>query len=63
MIAATPVHEELTVDTGHAPFAASPLELAGAIEKALQWQAASQEPPIGYFPPALWTLRPGQVHI
>jgi pimeloyl-ACP methyl ester carboxylesterase len=36
MIAATPVRKELTVDTGHAPFAASPLELAKAIEKAVQ---------------------------
>jgi pimeloyl-ACP methyl ester carboxylesterase len=36
MIAVTPVREELTVDTGHAPFAAAPLELAEAIEKASQ---------------------------
>jgi hypothetical protein len=34
MIAATPVREELTLDTGHAAFAAAPVELAKAIEKA-----------------------------
>ncbi len=36
MVGATPVRKELSVDTGHAPFAASPLELAKAIEAAIQ---------------------------
>jgi len=34
MVAATPVRKELTVDTGHAPFAAAPRDLARAIEAA-----------------------------
>lgn len=34
MVAATPVRKEITLDTGHAPFAAAPLALARAIEAA-----------------------------
>jgi hypothetical protein len=36
MIAATPVRREMTLDIGHAAFAAAPVELAKAIESAAQ---------------------------
>ena len=36
MVAATPVRRELTVDAGHAAFAAAPVDLAKAIEAAAQ---------------------------
>lgn len=36
MVSRTPVRKEITLDTGHAPFAAAPKDLALAIEAAAQ---------------------------